>query len=1514
MSSRLEKVGAVAFAVLMVTSMVAGTAAVSAATVTTGDTESAPITAQFGGGAGTDGDPYVITNASELQEMNTDLDASYKLGNSIDASGTDFDPVGNASNGFNGSFDGMGYTISNLAIDAGTNAGLFGFTKEHTVVENVTIISVSVKGDGSNVGGLIGQSSSDVTNVSVTGSVSSTGDSVGGVIGFKDTGNISNSNSSVSVVTEGDNAGGIVGTNFDGAILNSWAAGSVEAKENVGGLVGINDVLASNKGIIKRSYATSAVTGQRNVGGVVGHNVGDIDDVYAAGPVSGEIYVGGLAGSGFLSGNLYFDSSTTTQPDGSGTFDNAGESLPTAELKGEDAKSNTEFDFTSNWRVVATDRKISYPYLRSNPQTPAPGLEIRIQNWTQLHEVRNAPGATYKLTADLNETTADYDTYANASANGGAGWEPIGNATSPFTGSFDGANYTISDLTVDRPTEDEIGLFGTVDSAGSVGNVVLDNLSVVGRSNVGGFVGNATGSAPIEHVHITGAVNATGDTKLTNNDIDLGGVVGTIQTTDIQHATTAVNVTANIGDDNQQHIGGLVGFADQSDIHNVSTSGAVTVNGSAEGKKTGGLVGYITDGNISDSDTEGSVTATIYVGGLAGQFTDDNANPDRYMITNSSATGEISALAQAGGLVGQADYLNINGSSASGHVTVSDADAGGLVGLASSADIVNSSSTGNVNATQNSGGLIGIAQSTVIVNSSADGDVTIDELSNSDVINAGGLVGQLLDTDIVDSSATGNLRGTKQIGGLVGLIQSGDIDNSTASGDVNGIESTGLSGKIESQSLGGLVGLIQGGNVTDSTANGDVAGAETAGGLVGKLNGPITITRSHASGDVTGNGEVTEDERGRLSGNSTFGGLIGSVESGTVVDSSATGSVAGRQNIGGLVGSNLAVESGTVVEVTGSYATGTVSGDNNVGGLVGVSNGNVSDSYATGAVSGNQFVGGALGLNIGKITHAYAAGAVTGTDSTGGLVGNASVSGQTGTTQSSYWDTRTTGQSTSAGNATGLTTLDLKGSDAEANTNLDFATTWSVLNNESHISYPYLQANTQEPAPGITTVSSGGNNGNGGNGDGSSGRSSGGSSSGGSGGNSGGADPQSVVSVSPVTDPDGDRSDGDSSTPASGDGDRPGAAAQAVSVRNVDPGERVAIVFESPDSEESTTDDETTIEGARPTEEPGAGAEPGEASRTSLRNVVPDGLDITFKRSGDYDLEVSSRDIDVFDRAMDDSNAPAAPDLSIDALDDDGKRFVSETNQRPVGFIEVDTKFDSGEVVEEATHKFRVRKSYLAATGASVESVRLYRDEADGWRSLPTRQTAEDEAFYYFEADTPGFSVFAIGTSSPVFETGAASLDSFDETTGEFEATVPVENVGDAPGEFEATLTADGAVVATETVALEANATTDLTLAGSVDEPGSVTLRLAGQSIGAVTRLDDGAPTAEGDADAASQADGDGTAAVDADDADDADDAASGLGASLAGLVLVLALGLFLFAVWRRRDDEEEEAGSEAGR
>jgi PGF-pre-PGF domain-containing protein len=281
---------------------------------------------------------------------------------------------------------------------------------------------------------------------------------------------------------------------------------------------------------------------------------------------------------------------------------------------------------------------------------------------------------------------------------------------------------------------------------------------------------------------------------------------------------------------------------------------------------------------------------------------------------------------------------------------------------------------------------------------------------------------------------------------------------------------------------------------------------------------------------------------------------------------------------------------------------------------------------------------------------------------------------------------------------------------------------------------------------------------------------------------------------------------------------------------------------------------------------------------------------------------------------MDDPDTAATPDLSMDVLDDDSKRFVGETNQRPVGFIEVDTNVDSADVVQEATHKFRVRKSYLEATGASADTVRLYRDETDGWRSLPTRQTREDEEFHYFEADTPGFSVFAIGTSSPIFETGTASLDSVDETTGEVVATVPVENIGDAPGEFEATLTADGRPVATQTVTVGANETTEVTVAGTLNTPGSATLQFAGQSIGTATYLSDESPvpeeadvdTTDDSADASAQVDSNEVATTDTDD-----EASSGLGVSGIGLSLFLVLGLLLLLIiWRRRDDEEEEEDS----
>jgi len=82
----------------------------------------------------------------------------------------------------------------------------------------------------------------------------------------------------------------------------------------------------------------------------------------------------------------------------------------------------------------------------------------------------------------------------------------------------------------------------------------------------------------------------------------------------------------------------------------------------------------------------------------------------------------------------------------------------------------------------------------------------------------------------------------------------------------------------------------------------------------------------------------------------------------------------------------------------------------------------------------------------------------------------------------------------------------------------------------------------------------------------------------------------------------------------------------------------------------------------------------------------------------------------------------------MDAFGDAGRQFVTATAQRPVGFITVDHSFDSGEL-ETATHRFRVRKSYPTATGATADSIRLYRAEADDYRALPTQEVDADETF-----------------------------------------------------------------------------------------------------------------------------------------------------------------------------------------
>ena len=182
-----------------------------------------------------------------------------------------------------------------------------------------------------------------------------------------------------------------------------------------------------------------------------------------------------------------------------------------------------------------------------------------------------------------------------------------------------------------------------------------------------------------------------------------------------------------------------------------------------------------------------------------------------------------------------------------------------------------------------------------------------------------------------------------------------------------------------------------------------VTGNRYVGALIGRHFRGDTITDSYATGSVTGHRDV--------------GGLIGwSTAHGTITDSYSTASVSGMNNVGGLVGYN---SGGPIIN---SFATGRVVGDGGTGGLIGfVNGGTITNSYATGRVSGDGTLGGLAGyiLDTVVVTNSYATGRVTGDISNSGLVGG------NGTVTDSYWDTETSGRSTSGGGV-GKTTAQLQ--------------------------------------------------------------------------------------------------------------------------------------------------------------------------------------------------------------------------------------------------------------------------------------------------------------------------------------------------------------------------------------------------------------------------------------------------------------------------------------------------------
>ena len=206
-------------------------------------------------------------------------------------------------------FDGNNHIIANLYINRmRISLGLFavGFQSE---IRNVNLSDVDINGSGSSsglTGGLAGLNAGLIVNARMTGTVSVTGGSVGGLVGSNGVGGIIQDSSASGTVTGNRNVGGLVGISLS-IIRGSFADGTVSGNNNVGGLVGTLTQGSGQVAVIN-SHADSVVKGITGIGGLIGGSDGFVVSSHASGTVSGHSDVGGLVGRNDTNTNPTFNS------------------------------------------------------------------------------------------------------------------------------------------------------------------------------------------------------------------------------------------------------------------------------------------------------------------------------------------------------------------------------------------------------------------------------------------------------------------------------------------------------------------------------------------------------------------------------------------------------------------------------------------------------------------------------------------------------------------------------------------------------------------------------------------------------------------------------------------------------------------------------------------------------------------------------------------------------------------------------------------------------------------------------------------------------------------------------------------------------------------------------------------------------------------------------------------------------------------------------------------------------
>ena len=236
-------------------------------------------------------------------------------------------------------------------------------------------------------------------------------------------------------------------------------------------------------------------------------------------------------------------------------------------------------------------------------------------NGTLTDGTEQNTSASAVLTADIDLT--------------GENWTPIGNASTIYTGTFDGAGYTISGMKIENATGYS-GLFGNV--TGTVRDFTVTGTITITGSEAVSKVGGAVGSLGIATAGGTvSGVTSDVDITVTSGKGHIGGVVGSMMG-DSEPTVESCLYTGTITDNvDADCVAGVVAYIRSGIIQNCANRGGVSVSGSGN---VGGILGYGNNYEISIRSCYNTGTVTGSGTGTVGAIVGNNKNNQFRELSN----------------------------------------------------------------------------------------------------------------------------------------------------------------------------------------------------------------------------------------------------------------------------------------------------------------------------------------------------------------------------------------------------------------------------------------------------------------------------------------------------------------------------------------------------------------------------------------------------------------------------------------------------------------------------------------------------------------------------------------------------------------------------------------------------------------------------------------------------------------------------------------------------------------